>query len=167
MAKRRYRRRRRGGRRGRPSALSRLTVVELMGELDRRRGMISDLVGQRDQLQGDLERVNAEISDLESIGVGAGSGAMAAGRRGRRGRRAGAGNGRRRGGGAREGSLISSLHRVLQGRTLGISEMADAVQKAGYKTSSPNFRTIVNATLLSKNGKKMFRKVARGQYTSK
>ena len=41
---------------------------------------------------------------------------------------------------------------------------ADAVQRAGYKTSSSTFRTIVNITLI-KSGR--FKKVSRGQYTLK
>jgi hypothetical protein len=63
------------------------------------------------------------------------------------------------------GSLVESLKRLLKGRTMSVTEMADAVQKAGYKTSSPNFRTIVNQTLI--NNKKDFKRVARGQYTAK
>ena len=46
---------------------------------------------------------------------------------------------------------------------MGVAEMAEAVQKAGYATKSPNFRTIVNAAVLRE--KKLFRRVGRGQYT--
>jgi hypothetical protein len=42
--------------------------------------------------------------------------------------------------------------------------VADAVQKAGYRTSSSHFRTQVNIAL-SKSGK--FKRVGRGQYTAK
>ena len=50
-------------------------------------------------------------------------------------------------------------------RLLGqFTDVTEAVQRAGYKTSAANFRTIVNATLL-KSPK--FKKVARGQYTAK
>ena len=60
---------------------------------------------------------------------------------------------------------MSSLHSLLRGKTLGVAEMSDAVKKSGYKTSSPNFRTIVNAALITNPDK--FRRVARGQYTAK
>jgi len=54
---------------------------------------------------------------------------------------------------------------VLRGKTLSVSEVSDAVQRAGYKTGSSNFRTIVNQSLLANPSK--FKKVARGQYTAK
>lgn len=165
-----------GKRRGRPSALARLSVVDLMREVDRRRNMIGSLMAQRDQLQRELDAVNVELAGLETLGGGA-SGAttsVAVVRRGP-GRPKGSGknasasksDARRGGRGGNADSLAGALHRLLQGRTLGVSEMADGVQKAGYKTKSPNFRTIVNAALLAAGNKHLFRKVARGQYTAK
>ncbi|HVP73003.1 MAG TPA: hypothetical protein VMS30_04645 [Phycisphaerales bacterium] len=160
---------RRGRRRGRPSALARLTVADLMREVERRRGMMSDLASQRDRLQSELDAINAEIADLESIGASA----PMAPRRGP-GRPRGSGgraphrmDGRRRGRGGNEQSLALALHKLLQGRTLGVAEMSDAVRKAGYRTKSPNFRTIVNAALLAKGNRGLFKKVSRGQYTAK
>ena len=44
-------------------------------------------------------------------------------------------------------------------------DVLEAVQKAGYKTVSKTFRTIVNQALIA-NGK-VFRKVSRGQYTAR
>ena len=44
-----------------------------------------------------------------------------------------------------------------------ISQAADAVQKAEYRTTSPNFSTVANQTLLKK---KHFKPVAREQYTA-
>jgi len=35
-------------------------------------------------------------------------------------------------------------HGVLKSKKLGVSEVADAVQAAAYRTSSANFRVIVN-----------------------
>jgi hypothetical protein len=43
--------------------------------------------------------------------------------------------------------------------------MAVAAKKAGHKTKSKNFNTVVGLTLL--NHKKMFKRVSRGQYTAK
>lgn len=57
------------------------------------------------------------------------------------------------------------LEQVLAGATMSVSEAVDAVQRAGYKTKSENFRTIVNQALLA--NKDRFRKVARGQYTAR
>ncbi len=63
--------------------------------------------------------------------------------------------------------LPEALHQVLKGKTLSVGEAVEAVQRAGYKTSSNNFRTIVNQQLIAAKNKKLFKKVARGQYTAK
>jgi len=62
-------------------------------------------------------------------------------------------------------NLVEALSQVLSGTTMGVSEVAQAVQDAGYKTTSPNFRTIVNQTLLKHTD--VFTKKGRGQYTAK
>ncbi len=61
-------------------------------------------------------------------------------------------------------NLVEALGKVLNGKTMSVTEVSVAVQKAGYKTTSPSFRTIVNQTLIN-SGK--FRRVERGRYTSK
>jgi hypothetical protein len=160
----RGKRRGRAGRRGRPSLLSSIATADLQQELERRKGMLDDLVRQRDAL-------NAE---LEALGGSAGgeNGSMQRRRPGRP-----AGSGRRgpgrppgarssgRGRPRKEGGLVSTLHQVLSGNSMSVSDVADAVKKAGYKTKSPNFRTIVNQALLA--NKNLFRKVDRGVYTAK
>jgi hypothetical protein len=45
-----------------------------------------------------------------------------------------------------------------------VTQVAAAVQKAGYKTFAANFRTIVNQTLIK--NRKIFKKISRGQYTA-
>lgn len=60
-------------------------------------------------------------------------------------------------------TLVDAMKKVLAHKTLSVSEVAVAVQKVGYKTTSTTFRTIVNQTLLKNT--QVFRKVARGQYT--
>jgi hypothetical protein len=173
-------------RRGRPSALASLSVADLMREVERRRSVLDELLARRAQLENDMATLEGEIGDLESLTGGGGGGG-----RGRRGRRRGPGrprgsgrrgpapghargmgggaagklSGTRRGRGSNKQSLVSALHSALGGRTLSVAEMADAVQKSGYKTTSPNFRTIVNAALITNPDK--FKRVARGQYTAK
>ncbi len=61
-------------------------------------------------------------------------------------------------------TLPVALAQVLRGKTMGVTEAAEAVQKAGYRTTGENFRTIVNQALLKHSD--LFRKVARGQYTA-
>jgi hypothetical protein len=64
-----------------------------------------------------------------------------------------------------DANLVESLQQVLRGKTMGVTEAADAVQQAGYKTTSPNFRTIVNQTLIKNPD--VFSKQGRGLYTAK
>ncbi len=62
-------------------------------------------------------------------------------------------------------NLADALRKLLTNKTKSVSEAAAAVRKAGYKTKSANFRLIVNQALLA--NRKLFKKVARGQYTAK
>lgn len=127
--------------------LNSLSIAELNKEIGRRRRALPALKRRRDKAQAKVDRLNAAIASLGGSG-GAGS-------RGSRGS----------GGGAvKEGSLVDYLTRALTGATMGVSEVAEAVQKLGYTTGSPNFRTIVNAALTSK--KNGFKRVARGKYTA-
>lgn len=64
-----------------------------------------------------------------------------------------------------DSSLVEALQGVLSGTTMGVTEAAAAVQKAGYKTTSPNFRTIVNQTLIKHP--ETFSREGRGKYTAK
>jgi len=59
-------------------------------------------------------------------------------------------------------SLPDALAKVMStSNPMGVSEAAEAVQKAGYKTNSKNFTTIVNQTLIKDD---RFEQVSRGKY---
>lgn len=172
MAKKKTRRRRtrmarqthrKTARRARRSSLSSVSTAALHAELARR---LSSLAEHRNQLVAELEALDQELG---SIGGGASGAAPVRRKRGRppgsgrAGRKAASQPGRA--GRRNKLNLVDSLHALLKNRTLNVTEISDAVQKAGYKTKSPNFRTIVNQTLI--NNPKRFRRVARGQYSSK
>lgn len=162
---------------GRPrvsrSDLSTASIADLQAELERRASELRDLEAQRSELLAELERVDGEIAEL--------GGSPGAVRRGRPPATVRRGPGRppstgaaaarpaaRRTGGKRprnKMSLVDALRSVLEGQTMGVSEVAEAVQSAGYRTTSANFRTIVNQALI--NNPDVFKKVARGQYTAK
>ena len=136
-----------------------LTMADLEREIHRRQKVVGRYVRKlerrRDKVVGQLAAIDAEIAKFDG-----------ASRRGRRpgGRRAGGG---RAGGGRRprnEMNLADALATALKSATMSVTEVAEAVQKAGYKTTSPNFRTIVNQTLV-KDAR--FKRVGRGQYTIK
>jgi hypothetical protein len=126
--------------------LQKFDLTMLHAELRRRERAVSRLQGKRKRLAARLARLDDEIAALGgAVSRGAGGGSR---RRPRN-----------------DASLVDALANVLKGKTMGVTEMAEAVQKAGYATSSANFRTIVNATLIK--FKDRFKRVERGQYTAK
>lgn len=139
--------------RSRPNLAS-LSSRELEAELRRRERGIEALRRRHERLLETLAELEEQIRS-EGGEIGAVS------RAGRGGRQARAG-GRRRP--RNESNLIDALAAVLKGATMSVTEVAQAVQRAGYKTTSENFRTIVNQALIKSD---KFKKVARGQYTAK
>ena len=134
---------------GRP-ALSGISIASLQAEIQRRQSAAAGLLRKRDRIARQIAAVEAK---LQAAGMAVETAPT---------RRAARGGGGRRP--RNEMTLVEALAKVLNGKTMGVSEVADAVQAAGYKTSSPAFKTIVNITLI-KYGR--FKKVSRGQYTLK
>jgi len=60
--------------------------------------------------------------------------------------------------------LLEALKRAMDGKTMSVTQAADAVLKAGYSTTSPSFRQIVNSTLIRSGA---FTRVERGRYRLK
>jgi hypothetical protein len=164
------------------ASLSSASWAEIQGELRRREEAVAKLDKQRMQLLADLEAIEEEIADL-----GGGAAKPKRGRPRKVGRRPGRKPGRRPGRkpgrkpGRRPGrkvagrpaprrgrggkmSLVEALSNVLSGSTMSVTEAAAAVKKIGYQTKSENFRTIVNQTLIKYP--KLYKKIARGQYTA-
>ncbi len=134
--------------------LASVSTESLQAELRRRQSGVRLLERARDRMMAKLSHLESRIADY-------GGAVMAA--VGRRGRAAG----RRVGSRPRprnELNLTESLARVLRGRTMSVTEVSGAVQRAGYRTTSPNFRTIVNQALINSD---KFRKVSRGKYTAR
>lgn len=156
--------------------LSSASWADLQGELQRREEAVAELEMRRAELLGEVEAIDAEIADLGGAPkrkrgrprkkVGRPAGRRPGRKPGRKpGRPAGrktAGPGRRTKG---KMSLVEALSKVLSGRTLSVTEAADAVKSVGYQTKSANFRTIVNQTLIKYPN--LYKKVARGQYTAR
>lgn len=122
--------------------LGRLSISEIHRELARRERSVQKLERKRAGLLRKISEIDAQIA--------ANGGAR----------------GRAMGGRTRprnEMNLSDALAATLKGKTMSVSDVAVAVCKNGYQTSSPNFRTMVNAALLNK---KKFKRVERGQYTA-
>lgn len=124
-------------------SLNTMSLAELQAELHRREKGIRKLERRRERLLDELAGI-----DVELAAVGALSASGGVRRRPRN-----------------EMNLVDSLAKVLKNKTMSVTEATEAVQKAGYMTTAANFRTIVNQALIRE--KKVFKKVARGQYTAK
>ncbi|MBY0308060.1 MAG: hypothetical protein K2Q09_04890 [Phycisphaerales bacterium] len=126
--------------------LSGLSISELNREINRRRRSLPALQRRREKAMEKVARIDAMIAEL-----GGSAGSV---RRG---------PGRPRGSSNNNGTLVDFLRRALTNNTMGVTEVAEAVKGLGYNTTSPNFRTIVNAALMNK--KHGFKRVSRGKYT--
>ncbi|MCA9278172.1 MAG: hypothetical protein H6815_05190 [Phycisphaeraceae bacterium] len=165
-----------GRKRGRPAGsknkktstaggLRGISTQALYDELYRRSHILAE---RRDELLAELDMIDAEMASLgaSSSQPTRRSATRASTKRVSTGGKR-ASTKKRRGGGRRKGkggsTLEDSLVAVLTGKTMGVTEVADAVLKAGYKSDSPNFRTIVNQCLTKSD---RIKKIARGQYTA-
>lgn len=139
MAKRK--RRRRGGRTG----LAGVSIGALQAEIERRRQKSGALHRVRDRLLRRLTKIEARI-------VAAGGELVKAvhAQKGKRTR------------GRNPMSLVETLQKVLKTKTMSVTDAAAAAQRAGYKSISKTFRTIVNQALIKNSDK--FKKVSRGNY---
>lgn len=124
------------------TSIATLSIAEINKELNRRRRALPALMRSREKALAKLAKIDRQIAEL---------GGSAPTRRSPGAR------------GANNATLVDYLRRALTGNTMGVTEVAEEVKKLGYQTSSPNFRTIVNAALMSKKGG--FKRVGRGQYT--
>lgn len=130
------------------------SVAQLRKELAAKERQIDRLKARRAKTAGELKRLDREIAHL--------SGKPAAG--GKSGRKKRAKQKRRRRPKNKAG-LADTLARVLKGKKgVSIEEAVDLVRKAGYKSTSKNFRGLVGQTL---SGDARFKSVDRGVYSLK
>lgn len=127
--------------------LSSISVLDLKRELIKRQRTVGAIVKKRDRLVAKVRELDAAIAALGGRVLGGANGEISVRKRPKN-----------------DSNLVEALGAVLKDKTMSVTDVAEAVQKAGYQTSSPNFRTIVNQTLIN-SGK--FKRVGRGQYTSK
>jgi hypothetical protein len=135
----------------RPRANGALTIAQLERMLDSRRREMTELQRERGKLMQRLDALDRRLGAL------AGSGA--------RFRNGGGGAGA--GGRSRNSkSLVASMESVLarSGKPMSVGDIMDAVRADGYRSSSANFRGIVNQTLIKE---KRFTSSGRGIYQLK
>lgn len=128
------------------SPLSGLTTAQIHAELRTREKKLAGVRRQYNNAVAKVARLEARMRDL--------GGDVPAGRGGRTGTRA-----------RNALPLHTSLHNLLKGKTMGAAEAAEALLNSGFKTTATTFRTMVNIALIK--NKNLFKRVERGQYTSK
>lgn len=131
-------------------ALSNVSTVEIQAELRRRQQKLPALKRKQKKLLADLAEVE---NQLAALGISASKrAAISSAPRGRRPKN--------------KKNLADTLASVLsKTKPMRVIEAVAAVKKAGYKTTSNNFNTIVNQTLLK--DKKRFKQTGRGKYVVK
>jgi hypothetical protein len=127
------------------SPLTALSITDLQREIRRRQRVVRTLERRRSRLARQLALLDARIAATGRLIARDGTG---------RGAETRARN---------KGSLADALAHLLKGKQLSVTDAASGVQRAGYITTSPNFRTMVNLQLLNR---KRFKRVGRGIYTA-
>jgi hypothetical protein len=128
-----------------------LSIADLERVIATRRAEINKLVRQRSELQ---KKINGLDRKIERLGGGSVNGS-------RRGGRVSAG-----GRVLNEHSLNDTIETVLRGngKPMKVAEIMDGVLATGYRSSSENFRGIINQTLIKD---KRFGQASRGVYELK
>ena len=122
------------------TGIGELSVAQLRDALAQHERMGQSLHRRRANLVEKLKAVDAQIAAM--------GGMVASGERPRN-----------------DATLVNALEALLTGKEMTVTVASEEVQKAGYMTTSPSFRVIVNQTLI--NHPKRFKRVSRGVYTAK
>jgi len=126
------------------TAMNGFTIDQIEQILQSRRSQLQKLHKQRAKLARKLELFDQKISRLG--GRAGGMGAV-------------------RGRARNAQSLTAVLQDILKtGKPMPVGEITEAVLKKGYRSTSPNFRSIVNQTLIKE---KQFVAASRGVYQLK
>lgn len=125
-------------------------TTKLLAELDRRRVVLKQ---ERAELMALVEEIDEHLAALGENRPSSTGRTKRVTKKRRRTRSGG-------------GSLADTLHTVLKGKKLSVTEATDAVRASGYttKSSAKNFRVMVNQTLTKDT---RFKRVSRGVYTAK
>lgn len=137
------------------------TISKLETMLEQQRSKKKELLRERSKLQTQLESLDRQISGLDGGSVSGGTSSSATSSSSSSSATTSSGRPKN------EKSLVAVLEDVLDKKANGMSvgDIVDAVQGAGYKSSSPNFRGIVNQTLIKE--RKKFHSIERGVYAIK
>lgn len=127
--------------RGRPRKFP--SISDLQNMIRERRRHRTRIIQERKKAQSRLDQIDRDLQMLDGRGGGGG-----------------------RGRGRNSASLTETMEAVLKksSKPMRVGDIAQAVQQAGYRSSSANFRGIVNQTLIKE---KRFSAASRGHYQLK
>jgi hypothetical protein len=124
-----------------------MSIGELWNLIRQRTTTLNKLRKERRKVASRLAEIDREIAGI--------------------GRRSGGGGGGGGGGRGRNAkSLVATLEEVLgkNGKAMSVGDIMAAVESAGYRSGSANFRAIINQTLIKE---KRFQSAGRGMYQLK
>ena len=132
----------------RPRSFNGMTIAEIERMLETRKRAAAKLKRQRVKLEHKLANLDRQIMALDGTRLRGGAGFGAGGRP------------------RNERSLVGTLEFVLgkSSKPMRVGDLVDAVLRTGYRTTSDNFRGIVNQTLIKE---KQFGSAGRGLYQLK
>lgn len=134
--------------------------VDVSGLLNQATEAVATLQSQRQSFLDSVNLIDTQLAQLEGM-----TGASAS--TGKRGRPKGSTNhrvGRPAGRAKNESGLADALLSVLGKSPMGLDTIVEAVQASGYKSTSDNFKTIVNQALARLMKDKAVGRPSRGQY---
>lgn len=125
-------------------SFSALSTVELQLELQRRERAARGLLSRRAKAAKKVEEIDAQLTEMGISPTGLSGGRV---------KRA-----------QNSLTLTAALQKLLDGKEMGIPDLVPALPSVGYRSESPNLRTMVNVALLKKD---TFKRISRGVYTAK
>ncbi len=123
------------------NSLQGMSIADLEKHIARRRGEIQKLSRERAKLKSRMDKIDSRITAMGGSVDGETAGRVSRGK-----------------------SLVATLEEVLRraGKPLPVGALVEGALDAGYQSSSPQFRSIVNQALIKARGK--FESVERGVY---
>lgn len=135
----------------RRSSLTKISARQLRQELRRRQGRVKGLIRRRAKLEAKIAAIEAQIGNLGGNGKLPRGGRANRGAAGKRPKNA--------------MSLVEAITKALGSKSMSMAELVEAVQKTGYRSSSPNLRGMIAQRLI--NEKSRFKRMERGVYAAK
>lgn len=135
----------------RRASLPKISMELLRKELQRRQGRIRGLLKKRSKLVSKIATLDAQIVVAGGRVTAHSNGTVPASAARKRPKN--------------EMKLADAMVKAMGGKSMSVPELVEAVKKIGYRSNSPNLRSMVAQRLISE--KALFKRVERGVYAVK